>query len=485
MDHRKISQLGRFFFGARSRILIWLVLLISISTSLSIFTIRHILRSQLLTRLQNSLNQEVEEIEKLASGRNPLNGKPFGEDVKAIFDVFLARNIPEDDEYLITLFNGEIYQTNPVILPTPLMKDPNFWRSLATVSQRQKNFQTIDNKTIIYLAYPLKVSEQSQGVFVVAQSLTNHQKDIDRAVLVVTQVMVIMMVLALILSWIAIGKILSPLQTLTDTARSIKDFDQSLNRRIPVKGKDEIAELSITFNKMLDRLQASFATQREFINDASHEFQTPITVIGGNLEILNQSLGENHQHHEIIELMQDELNRMSRLVNDLLFLARAERPDFLTLDFVEIEQLTHEIFNKAKSLAPRKWHLAHVGCVHIVADRQRLTQAVMNLVQNAVEHTQMNHVIEIGSKLVDNMVCFWVKDTGIGISSEDQTRILQRFARATGCRRQSQGAGLGLSIVNAIALAHGGNLTITSQLGKGSLFTITLPLDPPQDTVNP
>ncbi|WP_316432032.1 ATP-binding protein [Leptolyngbya sp. NK1-12] len=132
-------------------------------------------------------------------------------------------------------------------------------------------------------------------------------------------------------------------------------------------------------------------------------------------------------------------------------------------------------------MASRNWQFASQVSLRIVADRQRLTQAVMNLVQNAVEHTAANDVITLGSQLTGDTVCFWVEDTGIGIDPADQARIMQRFARAANSRRKSKGAGLGLSIVKAIAEAHGGQVTVASELGKGSRFSIILPLDPPQD----
>ncbi|PSB23061.1 two-component sensor histidine kinase [filamentous cyanobacterium CCP1] len=475
----------RVFLSAQIRILGWLVLLFLLSIIISIFTIRQILSAQLTERVQRSLEQEIEEVQRLVEGRNPTTGEPFGDDVAAIFDVFLSRSVPEDNEFFITLLNGSIYQTSPIALPEILITHPSFLDTL-DLSQPKLGQQSQFGETIIYRVHPIETSGDVQGVFVVAQLLRSQQQEIDQAVIVASKVIGSVLMIALGLAWLAIGRVLSPLKLLTETARSIQDFNQSLTQRIPVRGDDEIAELTATFNQMLDRLQTSFTTQREFINDASHEFQTPITVIQGHLEVLGNSL--HHQSDELtdaIELMNDELNRMSRLVDDLLLLARAERPDFLNLELIDVSRLTDELYAKATALAPRQWQIASRAAIRIVADRQRITQAIMNLVQNAVEHTKNGDVIELGSQLIRDEiadeVCFWVRDSGVGIDAVDHRRIMQRFARAANTRRKSKGAGLGLSIVKAIAEAHGGRVSISSKLGKGSQFNVIIPLDPPQE----
>lgn len=179
--------------------------------------------------------------------------------------------------------------------------------------------------------------------------------------------------------------------------------------------------------------------------------------------------------------MTDELDRMNRFVTDLLLLAKAEQPDFLTLESVELNSLTEELYNKAKALAVRQWRLDATGMGQIVVDRQRLTQAIINLAENATQHTQPEDVIAIGSALAEGQVRMWVRDTGAGILLQDQERIFQRFARSINRQRQSEGAGLGLSIVLAIAQAHGGRVELQSRVNLGSTFTLVLPRKPPQE----
>ena len=223
-----------------------------------------------------------------------------------------------------------------------------------------------------------------------------------------------------------------------------------------------------------ERLQAAFTSQRDFINDASHELRTPITIIRCYLELLGVNSQEQRQ---TLAIVMDELERMSRFVNDLLLLAKAERPDFLDLEIVEISSLTEELYVKASALAARNWCLDALGSGRIIADRQRLTQAVINLAQNATQHTKDGDVIALGSTFTDGNTCFWVRDTGSGIDPADKERIFQRFARSSSGRR-SEGAGLGLAIVQAIAAAHSGRVELCSQPGSGSTFTIVIPLEP-------
>jgi signal transduction histidine kinase len=309
-------------------------------------------------------------------------------------------------------------------------------------------------------------------VFVVAASLTSERQEVEDAVRLAALVLLSVLLIASVLAWLVAGRVLAPLRLLADTARSIGETD--LTRRIPVSGRDEIADLSRTFNAMLDRLEAAFQTQRRFVSDASHELRTPITIVRGHLELLGDDPDERR---ETIALVTDELDRMSRFVDDLLLLARAERDDFLRVAEVELGALTDELLDKAVALGDRRWQLEGRGEAVLVADRQRLTQAVMGLAQNAVQHTAPGDPIWIGSEVDHDEARLWVRDTGPGVAPEDQERIFARFARASASRRRSEGAGLGLAIVRAIAEAHGGRVGLSSRPGAGATFAVIIPLE--------
>ncbi|KAB8331771.1 HAMP domain-containing protein [Scytonema tolypothrichoides VB-61278] len=447
------------------------------SILVSVLAIYEVLLVRLEEQAENFLIKEVKEFRRLTQGRNPSTAQPFGDDVAAIFDVFLSRNIPHDDTFLITLLNGKFYKSNPQLLPVTLQPNSAFVKQSEKLKQPKQGKKLTSTHTIYYLAEPI-LKGKTHGVFLVVYSDTLARQQVNQAVVVIIQVTIAVLAIASVLAWIVAGRLLAPLGLLIETARSITESD--LSQRIPVQGVDQIAELTMTFNEMLDRLQTAFASQRNFINDASHELRTPITIIRGHLELLGD---DPQERRETVELVTDELDRMSRFVDDLLLLAKTEQPNFLNLQTVDISSLTEELYTKATALAQRDWRLENKGVGRIVADRQRLTQAIMNLAQNATQHTSDGDIIALGSKVLNGDAYFWVRDTGVGIAPTDLERIFERFARGSQSYRRSEGAGLGLSIVRAIATAHGGRVELKSRLGEGSTFTIIIPLDPPGDSV--
>ncbi len=295
----------------------------------------------------------------------------------------------------------------------------------------------------------------------------------DQALQVAAAAAIGVLIVGTIVAFFAAGRVLAPLGQLTETARQITESD--LTRRIEVHGYDELAEQARTFNAMLERLEAAFESQRSLIRDVGHELRTPITIVRGNLEFLDAD-EDPEERRETIELVTDELDRITRLVDELLLLARSERPDFLELETVNLGTLSDELLAKASALGARDWRLESRGAGMIVADRQRLTQAVMSLAQNAVQQTSDGDPIELGTENRDGRARLWVRDWGPGIAPEEQSQVFERFARGRDGRGY-EGTGLGLAIVKAIAEAHGGTVELTSRPGAGARFTIAVPVD--------
>jgi two-component system, OmpR family, sensor kinase len=273
-------------------------------------------------------------------------------------------------------------------------------------------------------------------------------------------------------AWLIAGRVLRPVGLLTDTARSISQSD--LTHRIDARGSGEAAEMARSFNAMLDRLEAVFRSQREFVRDANHELRDPLTIIRGHIELMSPD-DDEQDRQRTIKILLDELDRVGRIVTDLQLLAEAEQPGFLDLEWIDAEDLSHELVSKATALDARKWALDQAATGTFFADRHRLTEAVMNLAHNAVQHTAAADTIAIGSSVSDGEVRFWVRDTGEGISVPDHAIIFERFKRGADSHNRYPGGGLGLAIVKAIAEAHGGRIELESRRGEGATFTIVVP----------
>jgi signal transduction histidine kinase len=474
---RAAARLRTAFRSARTRILAAFVILLAFSTLVSVLAIQELLSVRVSDRIDASLRQEIEEFRRLARGRDPRTGRPFGEDLVGIFRLYRQRNVPGEGEVVIMFEGGRLFDTWSGARGgrSSLGAEVPRWARLTRPEQGELVTAT---DTIRYLAVPVMGSgDEVRGVFVVASTLSAEADEVTEAVRLAALVLVSVLIIASGLAWVVAGRVLAPLRLLTDTARSISESD--LTRRIPSSGTDEIAELAATFNAMLDRLEAAFATQRAFVSDASHELRTPITIIRGHLELLGDDPAERR---ETVEIVTDELDRMNRFVDDLLLLAKSERDDFLRPGAVELGALTDELLDKAVALGPRTWRLEARGEAVVNADRQRLTQAMMGLAQNAVQHTGVDAPIWIGSAVDDGTATLWVRDSGPGIPRADRERIFERFARASSGRRRSEGAGLGLAIVRAIAEAHDGHVAVESRPGAGSTFMLTIPLRGPEVT---
>jgi two-component system OmpR family sensor kinase len=463
----------RASLGLRARIILVHFGLLALAVVASVLVARQVVLDRLDERIDAELAQEVSELERLAPGRDPQTGRPFGSDIERIFEVFLQRNIPSRHEAILTFVPGK-----PILFAPPrpdyrLDQDERLverWRGLRSTDRGEISTPA---GRVKYLAVPVTRNGSENGVFVVASFRDREEDELDAAIAALAGVGFAILLIGSILAWRLAGSVLGRVRTVTNTARSISVT--SLEQRIPEQGRDEIAQLAATFNDMLARLERAFATQRRLLDDAGHELRTPITIVRGHLEFLE----DEPEHRALtVKVLLDELDRMSRMVDDLLLLAQADEPHFLQLELVNVADLTAELESKASALGRRDWRVEATGRGTIVADRHRLTQAVVELAQNAVLHTDDDAEIALGSAVKPGEARFWVRDNGPGIPPEEQGRIFERFVRGENGRRTA-GAGLGLAIVRAIATAHDGRVELKSRPGGGATFTIVVPTDQP------
>lgn len=285
------------------------------------------------------------------------------------------------------------------------------------------------------------------------------------------------------LSYMIAGHALRPVDRIIDEVRAISD-GRSLHRRLPVEASnDEIERLVVTLNEMIERLQKSFAALRRFTADASHELKTPLAVLRADVERAMGGSGTRGERLVALEEALHETTRMADLVESLLTLARADEGRFdLHREVVPLEPLVREVFETASILGEAAGVtvlMPEVPAVSVLGDHTRLRQLFLNLTTNALKYTPRGGSVDLSLTCHDRTASFSVRDSGLGISAADLPHIFERFYRADRARSRSPergGFGLGLAISQWIAEAHGGTIAVRSRLGRGSTFTVTLPV---------
>jgi signal transduction histidine kinase len=233
-------------------------------------------------------------------------------------------------------------------------------------------------------------------------------------------------------------------------------------------------EALATVEALADERAALLEQEERLLHDVSHELRTPVTIARGHLELLGRRLGEDQPE---LAVAFDELERIERIVDRLLLLARAERPDFVTPAGIRLVPFLEDVFMRWTEVAPRVWRLGEILDVTLQADETWLRAALDALLENAVHYTENHARIELSARGEGHFVVISVADEGLGIAAESLARVFERFARSDASRsRREGGAGLGLSIVVAVARAHGGTCTARSVLGRGSVFELRFPL---------
>jgi two-component system OmpR family sensor kinase len=290
----------------------------------------------------------------------------------------------------------------------------------------------------------------------------------------------IAIVAASLAAWFSSYQALKALDNVTKAALQITSADD-LSRRIPYTGspKDEVGQLVAAFNQTLGRLENLFSTQRRFLADVGHELRTPLTVIKGNVGLMRKI---KEFDEESLETIEDEVDRLTRMVGDLLLLAQAESGKIpLAHEVVELDTLLLEVLNQMQVLARDRIQLSigTIDQVLVCGDRDRLKQVVVNLIGNSINYTPKGGEIVVGLGKVSERAQLTVTDNGPGISPEDLPHIFERFYRGEKSRtrqKDGKGFGLGLSIAYWIVRNHGGRIEVNSVVGKGTTFCVWLPL---------
>lgn len=436
-------------------------------------------RQNLATTLDESLARDVEEVRVLAdTGIDPESQQHFTNAPDLMYTAMQYNQLSETQS-MLGMQDGEIVWSAPENVSLRLEDDPEFVDWAASLNPDSVYLTTVDTAHTTYRAAVIPISlaeDTTPGVFIEAFDAAAEHRTLQVSLVIFTAAGAGALLLGGIIAWLLVGRVLQPVRDLQATAQRITE--QDLDTRIQARGHDEFAELTETINEMLDRLQQALEQQKQLLNDVGHELRTPITIVRGHLELMDAN--DPHDVNDTRDIGLDELQRMSLLVNDLVVLAQSNRTDFIRPAPVDIAALVRDIGAKAAALGHRNWQLKANAEGTVNIDASRITQAMLQLCANAVKFSEPGTPVELGSAIRENPtgtteLFLWVSDAGVGIDPQDQQVIFKRFGRA-GNGERTQGSGLGLNIVAAIASAHDGDIRVESAPGAGSIFILTIPL---------
>ncbi|WP_109472818.1 sensor histidine kinase [Ornithinimicrobium cavernae] len=447
--------------------------------------------NQLDQRIDSELLQEIDEVRGIAEGGPPgsAGDVPYT-DLRELFEAYLTVSVPGEHESMLTLIDGTTVFIPggelPFELNVPEVKQ-EVQRVYAPGRATITDFTLDDHELRMITASVALPGDTREGVVVVAIDAGAQRRAIWNQVGTYALVALGTVLVTGATGYVVAGRLLRPLADLSRATATIDTED--LTQRVEIQAADnDVAQLAHTFNQMLDRLEAGVADQRQFLDDAAHELRTPLTIIRGNLELME--VGDAEDVDQTRTLVLDELDRMKRLVDDLLLLAKSQRPDFIEFAPVDVQLLGRELQDRVHQLGERTWETVATASGTVLADRQRLQQAVIQLAANAAKFSEPGSRIEVRldwaqptAEVIDTLpsparryLVITVQDRGTGIAPREVERIFERFGRSED-HRMVDGSGLGLPIVAAIAQGHRGTVTVDSAVGVGSTFRLWIPAE--------
>ena len=454
----------------RLRLTLWYVLLLAVilaGFSAGIYlTLRHNLNDSLDDSIRNRANVLLDVL-RYEDGRPTLAGVVSSSD-------------SNEGESFVRVFDASGgVSVDSAIAAGELAVDRQAVESALSGETRSRNVSTGDESFRVR-TLPIEQDGRISGVLEVGES-RGDVSDTLRILLVILAVAYpLTLAVASFGGVFLAGRALSPIDRLTGLARRIsaEDLSQRLDLKLP---DDEVGRLARTFDEMIARLDAAFRRQREFTADASHELRTPLTAIKGQVEVALGKPRDVASYREVLQVVNEEVDRMIRLVGSLLTLARADAGQIpIASGAVNLPELVAAAVEQVRPAMERRdveLHLEPGAAVTLGADEDLLLQLLLNLLDNAGKYTPSGGRVTVGWAVGDGQAEVWVRDTGVGIAPEDLPHIFDRFYRVDKARSRAEGgSGLGLSICRWIAGAHGGSITVESAPGEGTAFVVKLPV---------
>jgi heavy metal sensor kinase len=466
----------------RLRLTLWYVILLAVTLIVFSGGLYAILSFNLRNEMDRTLQTRASEVQNSIE-------LEFRSDPRTQFSRGLIRLPPADNFATPGIFvQVSMLDGNPVTRSENL-GDQSIKMSSAVLSRVSGGDSIYTNlmetpANLRVYASPLKVRGQVVGVIAVAATMQNLNDTMRRLATLMGGGIVAVLILAFLVGAFLAHNALVPMDRITRTAQSIA-HSSDLTRRIPQSGtQDEVGRLAVTFNEMLGRIEELFRSQQRFVADVSHELRSPLTAIRGNLDLLRRGAAEEPEaRHQALAAIDSESERMQRLVADLLLLARADEGIKIQKQTVELDTLLLDVYREGRLLAGDvKISMGNEDQAQVIGDPDRLKQLLLNLVDNAIKYTPSGGQVVLSLDRDTQWVRVTVADNGMGIPAENLPKIFDRFYRVDKARVRDNsngsigGTGLGLAIVKWIAEAHGGRIEVVSEVGKGSTFTLWLPL---------
>jgi len=455
--------------SASSRVLLAMALMLAVAIGILV-TVAYVATGRNLT---NSLDQMLlKEAEAYSAA---MEGAPSG-----------ATLIDSTRAYLTARTGGESGSITPILLvrfsngrvisnSALRLEDAEGNPTTATVTPTRRVVMLGGDRYRVF-ATPIRSNGVHVGLFEAALAEEPAKSTASDVAITLAAAGLIALALALPLAYLATRRALSPLRRMALDAEAISHSRPG--GRIDYNGpEDELGSLAASLNRMITRLEHSFADQRRFVADASHELRTPVAVMRGNVELLRSGRMNEADTAESLEMLEHESVRMGRLLDELLALARLEDSGRAQFQPLEVRSLLDEVAARGRALGDRVISLEGDCGVWVSGDPDLLDQALVNVVKNAIAHTQPQGQISLGCTGDDTTVRITITDDGPGIPEADLERVFDRFYRAQGVRRDgtSGGAGLGLAITQRLAQLHHGSIRAENVTPHGARFTLELP----------
>jgi two-component system, OmpR family, sensor kinase len=452
-------------FGIRSRVVTTFVVLLAVALVVATASISQVLHGRFDAQVDEELVRTTEGIRRGVTA-GALEAGAGSTSVRADLAEHLADLAPRADEAVLVILDGEPALTTdwaPVRLDE--LDAVRTWATLTT--SRIGEIDTPAGRAR-FVVTPIADPDRTVGQIAVVRLVDAERVDLDDTIRTITTILAVVLGAATLVAWGSVGRALRPMRRLAGSVRAVVDLG-ALKTRVQEEGSDEVGDLARAFNEMLDHLDEAYASQKSFIDGVGHDLRTPITIVRGHLELMDDDPVEQRR---TLDLVLAELDRMDRLVEDLRLIARSQRPDFLRREGVPIGQLTRDLVANGPALARRRWRLGRVDDAVIDADPDRLVEALVNIIDNAVRATSTWDIIELSCVVEDGTARISVADSGPGIPESERERIFLPSAR--GHAGDDGGTGLGLAIAMSIAQAHGGTIALEST-PTGATFGLCVP----------